>query len=350
MAGEAANAYLVTLAPDGLAAIAVSVVAGRGCDVGGICAADGTVLSEVPSALVIGPPVTVSFGAAAYSVAEGATLQVPVELSRATAAVRRIEVPIEAGRVSAPRLMISRWLPGSASRRARPARRCRSTLPTMLGWRVPRRWELSVGALASGFSAGSTAATTVTITDTDTAAIGFSVASSEVSEGGETELTFAITNGVTFAVVQAIAIAVSGSADAGYDFVLSDSQNQPLSVPYSVTLAAGATQVTAVVGVVNDPVEELAETVSLSATLASTGTFIGSRTVTIPASDLDVPEVTVTPVGAVSEGADAVFTLRRTATLGTPLTQALSVRVEVTATGGILSGAPPSTVTFLAAG
>ena len=54
------------------------------------------------------------------------------------------------------------------------------------------------------------------------------------------------------------------------------------------------------------------------------------------------------PDGAVSEGDDAVFTLRRTDTLGTPLTQALSVRVEVTATGGILSGAPSTTVTFAA--
>ena len=44
VAGEPANAYLVTLAPGGAAAITVSVVAGRGCDVGGICAADGTVV------------------------------------------------------------------------------------------------------------------------------------------------------------------------------------------------------------------------------------------------------------------------------------------------------------------
>ena len=138
VAGEPANAYLVTLAPEGLAAITVTVVAGRGCDVGGICAADGTVLSEVPSALVISPPVTVSFGAAAYSVGEGATLQVPVVLSRAHGGGVEIEVLIAARR-SAPRLMISRWLPRSASRRARPARRCRSTLPMMLWWRVPRR-------------------------------------------------------------------------------------------------------------------------------------------------------------------------------------------------------------------
>ena len=348
VAGEAANAYLVTLAPDGLAAITVSVVAGRGCDVGGICAADGTVLSEVPSALVISPPVTVSFGAAAYSVAEGATLQVPVELSRAHGGGADIEVPITTG--SGLSASVDDF--SAAAEVSFAAGETRKTVSFDAADDAlvegPETVELSFGALASGFSAGSTAVATVTITDTDTAAIEFSVASSEVSEGGETELTFAITNGVTFAVDQDIAIAVSGSADAGDDFVLSDSQNGTLSVPYSVALAAGATQVTAVVGVVNDSVEELAETVSLSATLTSTGTFIGSRTVTIPASDLGVPEVTVTRGGAVSEGDDAVFTLRRTDTLGTPLTQALSVRVEVTATGGVLSGAAASTVTFAA--
>ena len=348
VAGEAANAYLVTLAPDGLAAIAVSVVAGRGCDVGGICAADGTVLSEVPSALVISPPVMVSFGAAAYSVAEGATLQVPVVLSRAHGGGAEIEVPITAGSglsASVDDFSVAAGVSFAAGETRKTVSFDAADDALVEG---PETVELSFGALASGFSAGSTAVATVTIADTDTAAIGFGVASSEVSEGGETELTFAITNGVTFAADQAIAIAVSGSADAGDDFVLSDSQNRTLSVPYSVTLAAGATSVTAVLGVRNDPDEELAETVSLSATLASTGTFIGSRTVTIPASDLDVPEVTVTPVGAVSEGAYAVFTLGRTATLGTPLTQALSVRVEVTATGGILSGALVSAVTFAA--
>ena len=346
-AGEPANSYLVTLAPEGAAAITVTLVAGRGCDVGGICAADGSMLASVPSALVIGPPVTVSFGAAGYSVSEGATLQVPVELSRAHGGGLEIEVLIVASARSASVGEFS--VAAGVSFAAGETRK--SVLFDAVDDDLVEGSEtvvLSFGALAPGFSAGSTAVSTVTIADTDTAAFGFSVASGEVSEGGETELTFAITNGVTFAVDQAIGIEVAGSADVGDDFVLSDSQNRTLSVPYSVTLAAGATRVAAVLGVVDDSDAELAETVIMSARLASTGTLIGSRTVSIPASDLDAPEVTVTPEGAVTEGGDAVFTLRRTATSGSPLTRALSVRVEVTASGGVLSGAPPSTVTFLA--
>ena len=140
-----------------------------------------------------------------------------------------------------------------------------------------------------GFSAGSPATTTVTIADTDTAVIGFSTGSSEVSEGGEAELTFTISNGVTFAEDQAISIAVAGTATATVDFVLVDSQNRTLPAPYSVTLAAGASSVTAGLRAVDDSDSELAETVTLSATLASTSTLIGSRTVTIAANDLNAP-------------------------------------------------------------
>ena len=347
VAGEPANAYLLTLAPEGAAAITVAFVAGRGCDVGGICAADGSMVSTVPAALVISPVVTVSFGAAGYSVREGSTLEVPVVLSRAHGGGLEIEVPVVASALSASGDDYS--VASAVSFAAGESRKIVSfvALEDALV-EGPETVELSFGALVSGVSAGSPSETTVTIADADAAVIDFSVASSEVPEGGETELTFAITNSVTFAEDRAIAITVSGTATAGDDFVLTDSQNRTLSAPYSVTLAAGATQVTAGLRVVNDSDTELAETVSLSARLASTNTLIGSRTVTIPASDLDAPEVTITAGGAVSEGDDAVFTLERSATLGSPLSQALSVRVEVTATGGVLSGAAPSSATFLA--
>ena len=204
--------------------------------------------------------------------------------------------------------------------------------------------ELGFGTLTEGFTAGSTDVATVTVTDGDTAVLGFSVESGEVSEGGETELTFAITNGVTFADDQIINIEVSGSAGVG-DFVLEDS-NGPLSAPYSVMLAAGENSVTARLRAVDDFDDELAETVTLSASLASTNIVPGSRTVTIPASDLGVPEVTIVAGGAVTEGADAVFTLHRTVVVGSPLTEPLTVRVQVNATGEVLDGVAASTVTF----
>ena len=346
VSGEAANAYLVTLAPVGAGRISVTVNTGRACGDGGVCTVDGTVVSAVQGSLVIRAPVAVSFGAAAYSVREGGALEVPVWLSGPYGGRQQTEVPVVAsGRGSASAGDFS----VTASASFGPGENRRTVLFNAAEDALvegPETVELAFGALPPGILAGSRTATTVTIADADAAVIDFSVASGEVSEGGETVLTFAISNGVTFAEDQTIDIDVSGSAAAGDDFVLTDSQNRPLSAPYSVTLAAGASEATAALRAVDDFDPELAETVTFGARLASTNTLIGSRTVTIAASDLDAPEVTITQNGAVAEGDDAVFTLRRTATLDSPLTRALSVRVAVTAAGGVLSGAPPSTVTF----
>ena len=345
VSGEAANAYLVTLAPVGAGRISVTVNTGRACGDGGVCTVDGTVVSAVQGSLVIRAPVAVSFGGAAYSVREGATLEVPVVLDRPYGGRQQAEVPVVASGVSASGDDFSVtenvvFDPGNTRRTVSFSAAADDLVEGS------ETVELRFGALPPGFSAGSTAETTVTIADADAAVIDFSVASSEVSEGGATDLAFAISNGVTFAEDQTIDIDVSGSAAAGDDFVLTDSQNRPLSAPYSVTLAAGASEATAILRAVDDFDPELAETVTFGARLASTNTLIGSRTVTIAASDLDAPEVTITQNGAVAEGDDAVFTLRRTATLDSPLTRALSVRVAVTAAGGVLSGTPPSTVRF----
>ena len=52
-AGAPANAYVLTLIPDGAGDIAVGLMADEPCADGGICAADGAVLSEVPASHVI---------------------------------------------------------------------------------------------------------------------------------------------------------------------------------------------------------------------------------------------------------------------------------------------------------
>ena len=79
VAGEPAYSYLLTLAPDGEAAVMVSLVASQGCDgAGGVCTADGSTLSEVPSAHPVrhsGPPSidadSLAFGANENSTAVG---------------------------------------------------------------------------------------------------------------------------------------------------------------------------------------------------------------------------------------------------------------------------------------
>ena len=85
----------------------------------------------------------------------------------------------------------------------------------------------------------------------------------------------------------------------------------------------------------------------MSARLVLTNASLGTRTVTIPPSDVpDAPELPIAAGPAVTEGDDATFTLFRTTAANLPLSDPLTVSVEVTATGSTLSGATPSTATF----
>ena len=70
VAGDPANAYLFTLTPTGVGPITFALVAGQSCASGGICTADGTVLTEVPASHVIPPRPT---GPAVASITSSAT-------------------------------------------------------------------------------------------------------------------------------------------------------------------------------------------------------------------------------------------------------------------------------------
>ena len=188
----------------------------------------------------------------------------------------------------------------------------------------------------------------MTLTDADQAQIAFTTGATQVSEGGQTQLRFAITNGVTFEVDQAINLTLSGTATAGDDFTLADAGNQLLSAPYVITFPAGANSVEATIRAVDDAdIEHVAETIALSAQLGLTGASLGTRTIAIPASDVpDTPVVAIAPGSTVVEGTDATFTLSRTASTSLPVSDLLTVSVEVTATGSTLGGAAPATVRF----
>ena len=68
--GDPANAYLFTLTPTGVGPITFAPVAGQPCASGGICTADGTVLTEVRAPHVISPRTT---GPAVASITSSAT-------------------------------------------------------------------------------------------------------------------------------------------------------------------------------------------------------------------------------------------------------------------------------------
>ena len=352
VAGEPANAYLVILTPDGAGAISFRLVTGQACGDGGICMADGTTLSEVPAApLVIAAPVTVSFEQATYTVTEGASRSVAVRLSSAYQGVRSVTIPVvlrTTGSASADDLTLDESVTFEAGEHSKPLALNATDDDLVEG---PETATLEFGTLPDGVTAGqpSTSTATITIADADQAQIAFTTGAAQVSEGGETQLTFTITNtnGVTFEVDQMIALTVTGTATEGDDFTLANAGGQILSAPYSIAFPAGATAVSATLRAVDDSdIEPVAESITVDAWLALTNTSL-SRTITIPASDvLDAPVVTIAPGSAVSEGQDATFTLSRTVTQSLLLSAPLTVSVEVTATGSTLSGATPSTATF----
>ena len=207
---------------------------------------------------------------------------------------------------------------------------------------------LRFGSLPVGVTEGAIPSTTVTLADADPAQIDFTVATSEVAEGGDTTFTFAFVQAVTFERDQTIDLNVGGSATAGDDFIFVGVAPGLLPETYAITFPAESSEVNATIMVVDDSeIEAVAETVTLSATLATTNQSLGAQTITIPASDVpDTPVVTIAAGNTVPEGADAIFTLSRTDALNLPLSDPLTVSVEVTATGSTLSGSPPSTVRF----
>ena len=348
--GESANTYLVTLTPDGDGAISFRLVTGQACAAGGICMADGTMLSAVPAALVIGPAVTVSFEQATYTVTEGASRSVAVRLSSAHQGVRSVTIPVvlrTTGSASADDLTLDESVTFEAGEHSKPLALNATDDDLVEGAETA---TIEFGTLPDGVTAPSTSTDTLTLTltDADQAEIDFTTGAAQVSEGGETQLSFTITNGVTFEVDQAINLTVGGTATAGDDFTLVDAANQTLSAPYAVTFPVGATSAEATIRAVDDSdIEYVAETITVSAQLALTGANLGLRTVTIPPSDVpDTPVVSIAAGGAVSEGQDATFTLSRTVSQSLPLSAPLTVSVEVTATGSTLSGATPSSATF----
>ncbi len=345
VAGEPANAYLVTLTPDGAGAITFRLASGQACAAnGGICTADGTVLSEVPAALVIGPAVTVTFAQTGYSVREGGTASVQVRLSTAHQGVRSVTIPVvlqTTGSASADDLTLDESVTFEAGESSKPLALNANDDDLVEGTETA---TLKFDTLPEGVTAGSTSTATLTLTDADQAQIAFTTVATQISEGGQTQLSFAITNGVTFEVDQTINLTVEGTATEGDDFTLVDAGNQTLSDPYAVTFPAGATSAEATIRAVDDAESEpVAETITVSAQLRLTGAPLGTHTVTIPPSDVpDTPVVTIALGRSVDEGTDATFTLSRTASTNLPLT----VSVEVTATGSTLDGSPPTTVRF----
>ncbi len=123
----------------------------------------------------------------------------------------------------------------------------------------------------------------VAVNDNDAATFTVSASPAQIEEGEASTLTVAIANGVTFAADQTIALDFAASTAAAADYALADSGGQALASPYALTLAAGASTVTATVTATDDAEQEPAETIEAAA--SHDGTEIGSTSIEVAASD-----------------------------------------------------------------
>ncbi|MDE2639850.1 MAG: aryl-sulfate sulfotransferase, partial [Chloroflexota bacterium] len=346
--GEPANAYLFTLDPAGEGAVTLRLLANKSCAAGGICAADGTTLKQALS-VVVSPAPLVAFHRAAYSIGEGASGSVVVRLTRAHQSASGVTIPIvlDATASSASQADFTPDFATAQSvtfQRGETSKTFRIQAATDALVEAGETIVLGFGTLPDAIGTGTISSTTVTLINATNPVITFSRLEGELAEGDSATFTIAITNDVTFAADATINLTVGGSATAGDDFTLEDASGSALSAPYSVTLPAGASSTSFTIRATDDSVAEPTdETVTISATVALTSASLGSRTVTIPPSDVaNVPDVTISADGDVAEGSEAAFSLERTGAT----TASLTVSVRVVATDVSLSAAAPTSVTF----
>ena len=338
-----ANAYAFALTPSGDGDVRFALTANLPCSSDGICTAAGGALSAVPDEIVIPGPVEVAFGAAAYQGAEGGGASLLVVLNRAHGRTGALTIPIEVqGGAATPGVDFS--VPSSVGFGSTEiAATVTVTVPIDNLVEGDEAFTLAFPAtLPGGVIAGAPTVATVTVADATDDRITLAGGLTEVAEGEFLDLWFRAGADITFTTPQTIGIEVSGAAQTA-DYTVS-AAGATLTVPYEVTLPAGANRVVATIGIVDDSAQESAETLTVTARRG--GTAVGTHTVRIPASDTNLPRVTVEApaAGGLAEGASLTFTLRRSGAA----TEQLAVSLEVTETGDMLGAGLPATASFAA--
>ena len=281
----------IAVAPAGDADLAIALEANRPCGAG-VCTRDGRRLSERVETAVTGPTAAplpeLSIRVAAGSVTEGEPAVFVVTPDRAidSALTASVDVTRAGGALAGTTVASVTIGAGDAG----------ATLA--LATTDDRVVEDDGGVTATlvagtGYAVGADAVARVTVADNDAASFAVTAAPPEIEEGGSSTLSVSISNAVSFATDQRIALTASGSTTRG-DYMVSAS---------TLTLGAGATSATATVSAVDDAEQEGAETVVLTA--HHDGTAVGAATVTIAANDRSALTAWFENVPSSHDGAEA---------------------------------------------
>ena len=287
-AGVAAHAYKFKLVPDGSGDITFTVLTDKACDsaTGGICTADGATLATTPTAgYRITEQISVNFAQGAYTVAEGATVEVGVTLTADPGETVSIPLTTTAqGNTSADDYS---GVPSSLTFDSG------ETSKTFTFSATPDTIDddndsvaIGFGAMPSGFGAGATSATAISITDDDAglAKVGFGAKSYAVSEGSSVVVTVSLDNALTEAVTVPITT-VDQDGATGDDYS---------GIPASVTFAAGDTSATFTVDATADSTYDDNESVLIGfGTLPDGVDLDATAETTVTITDPNPPQVKV---------------------------------------------------------
>ena len=280
VAGEPANAYLVTLTPDDYGPITFRLLSYQACADGGICTADGTTLTEAPATPLIIPTFVaeVSIEPGPSPVTEGA--DATFTLTRNGPLTAELTVNVSVAETGS---MLSGALPVSATFEV-GADTTSLTLATEDDAPIEDPSTVTVTIEAGArYQAAPGAATADAVVLDDVPRFLLRVGPAEVTEGGGGAVTVEIDNGVSLATAQTISLTLSGTATAD-DFTLLSTSGGTLSAPYTLTIPANEGVAAAYITTVNDALPEPAETLTITA--SHNGIDIATGTMTLRASSL----------------------------------------------------------------
>ncbi len=292
-------------------ALQVTVVAGSGYNVGAVPNAQVAVAdNDDPS---------VSLSAASYSVTEGGAVSVTLNIVRPQTTTTAVGITCTNGTADSADYSgcpSSVTIPANAGTHTFTVQTTQDTVVE-----GHETFTVAIASVPSGIAKGSPSSATVTVVNDD-AAVSFrsNVATVYESEGSvRLPVELSASRGEP-TVVQFTDTALSATGGSDYT-----------SSPYSVTIPAGRTSATLDIGIVADDQEEVDEAFAVEihmGTLPSGVTLGSPGTVTVTIADAPPPCtncVWITGGPAVTEGSDAVFTVRAIPAPTSDVTVGLSV-------------------------
>ena len=341
-AAETSKTFTVTAAQDTVDDDGESILLGFGTLPGGITATTGQAAATTVSITDDDDPqVTVSFGASAYTAAEGGTATVTVTLSADPE--RTVEVRITTTNQGGATSADYSGVPASVTFDAGDTSKTFDFAATQDaedddGESV----KLAFGALPTGVRAGATDETSVSISDDDDPAVtvSFGAATYTAAEGGTATVTVTLSADPERTVEVRITTTNQGGAtSADYS-----------GVPASVTFDAGDTSKTFDFAATQDAEDDDGESVDLGfGSSLPTGVSEGSPSeTTVSITDDDDPAVTVS-FGASTYTAAEGGTATVTVTLSADPERTVEVGITATNQGGATSAdysGVPASVTF----